>query len=68
MLADGLAASLIGLTTNFGNSGHGPCFRYTQMCLCNGGETFGVNTLFGDSNGENLWLDLNRDTQPHVYF
>jgi hypothetical protein len=38
------------------------------MCFCSDGETFDVNTLFGDSAGENLWLDLNRDTLPHDYF
>jgi hypothetical protein len=29
---------------------------------------FDVNTLFGDCAGENLWLDLNQDTLPRVYF
>jgi hypothetical protein len=38
------------------------------MCSCNSDETFDVNTLFGDSAGENLWLDINRDALPHVYF
>jgi hypothetical protein len=33
-----------------------PYFGYTQMCSCNGGEAFSINTLFDDSDGENLWL------------
>jgi hypothetical protein len=27
-----------------------------------------ASTLFGNSVGKNLWLDLNRDTLPHDYF
>jgi hypothetical protein len=50
------------------NRGLMPCFGYTQTCSCNGGEAFDINTLFGDSARENLWLDLNKDTLPHVYF
>jgi hypothetical protein len=38
------------------------------MWSCNDAEAFDVNTLFGDSAGENLWLDLNWDTLPHDYF
>jgi hypothetical protein len=50
------------------NRGARPCFGYTQTCLCNDNKVFGVNILFSDSAGENLWLYLNRDILPHVYF
>jgi hypothetical protein len=57
-----------GQTASFWSRGPKPCFGYTWTCSCNGGKTFDVNTLFCDSAGENLWLDLNQDTLPHDYF
>jgi hypothetical protein len=59
--ADGQTATRRGQTTspysptaNAWSRGPRPCFGYTRMCLCSGGKTFSVNTLFGNSTGENL--------------
>jgi hypothetical protein len=56
------------LTTSAWSRGPWPYFGYTRTCSCSDDKTFGVNKLFGDSTRENLWLDLNQDTLPHVYF
>jgi hypothetical protein len=68
LFSDGQTVGGAGPTACPWDRGPRPYFGYMQMCSCNDGETFSVNTVFCDSTGENIWLDLNRDTLPHDYF